>query len=168
MASTYEKIATTTLGSTSATITFSSISSAYTDLRIVLSSTMSLAGRYNYMTFNSDTGANYSHTYIMGQGTTASSSYNNNDTRIPVDDNQQNGSSTTIPTFSTIDVFSYAGSTNKTVLNTVQADQNGSGAVMYKVALWRSTAAINTITFTTSSSTFAAGTTATIYGILKA
>jgi hypothetical protein len=36
MPATYEPIATTTLGGAAATITFSSISSAYTDLRIVL------------------------------------------------------------------------------------------------------------------------------------
>jgi hypothetical protein len=168
MPATYEPIATTTLGSTAASITFSSITSAYTDLRVVLSSTMTVAVRFNYMTFNSDTGTNYSYRYLMGNGATASSSYNFPDTFIPVDDNQINGSSTTIPTFSTIDIFSYAGSTYKTVLNTVQNDHNGSGAVMRKVALWRSTAAINTVTFTTSSSTFAAGTTATLYGIKKA
>jgi hypothetical protein len=166
---TYEKIATTTLGSPSTTITFSSISSAYTDLRIVVSSTMTLASRFNYLTFNSDSSATYSFTYLMGNGTSGSSSGNANGNYMPVDDNQINGSSTTIPTFSTIDVFSYTGSTYKTLLNTVSADQNGSGAVINKVGLWRSNSAINSVTFTASgSTTFKVGTTATIYGIKAA
>jgi hypothetical protein len=48
MAATYDKIATTTLSSASATITFGSISSAYTDLRISLSSITTLPSRFNY------------------------------------------------------------------------------------------------------------------------
>jgi hypothetical protein len=69
----------------------------------------------------------------------------------------------------TIDIFSYAGSTFKTCLITRSSDQNGSGEVMREVSLWRNTAAITTILFRLSTSgNYATGTTATIYGILKA
>jgi hypothetical protein len=69
----------------------------------------------------------------------------------------------------TVDIFSYAGSTNKTALVTSQSDQNGSGAVERSCGLWRNTAAITRIDiFPNSANNFATGTTATLYGILKA
>jgi hypothetical protein len=78
------------------------------------------------------------------------------------------GSSTTIPFLTTVDIFSYAGSTYKTALSTASADQNGSGAVIYSVQLWRSTAAITSFTISASSGNLSSGTTAQLYGILKA
>jgi hypothetical protein len=68
----------------------------------------------------------------------------------------------------TADLFSYAGSTFKTVLATNSQDYNGSGNVGRTVALWRSTSAISTILLYTNAGNFNAGTTATLYGILKA
>jgi hypothetical protein len=70
----------------------------------------------------------------------------------------------------TIDLFSYAGSTNKTILTTTSTDKNGSGGVGRIVSLWRSTSAITGITITDGGAGFgwASGTTATLYGILRA
>ena len=165
MATTYEPIATTTLSTTAANITFSSISSAYTDLRVVLTGTAT-AAMTPRIRFNSDTATNYSYTTIYGDGTSALSARGTSTAFISGTYNIS--WSSTLPAMLTIDVFSYAGSTNKTCLNTVSADQNGSGSVERIVGLWRSTAAITTLQVYASTSTFAAGTTATLYGILKA
>jgi hypothetical protein len=164
MATTYEKIASTTLGSANATISFSSIPSTYTDLRLVFTGTVTSASSLR-LTFNSDSGTNYSFTIIRGNGTEAASRQTTNASFMTF--HNQN-LSTTIPQFYSFDIFSYAGSTNKTLLATTQQDLNGDGSVIYTVGLWRNTSAINTITFTNSVSTFATGTTATLYGILKA
>jgi hypothetical protein len=164
MPATYEKIATTTLGSTSATITFSTITSAYTDLKIVLVGTTT-TGADLRLTFNSDTGTNYSETAIYGTGASAGSERFTSRAYISI---SNSGMSATIPHLYSFDVFSYAGSTNKTVLGASYEDRNGSGSIREYVGLWRSTAAITTITLTAVSNTFAAGTTATLYGILKA
>jgi hypothetical protein len=67
-----------------------------------------------------------------------------------------------------MDFFSYAGSTNKTVLIEISQDYNGSGVVQRSVALFRDTAAITRLDLTAVGTTFAIGTTATLYGILKA
>ena len=75
---------------------------------------------------------------------------------------------TTYPLMATMDVFSYAGSTNKTCLTTVALDQNGgTGYVELAVQLWRSTAAITSISMTQTGSVnnFNAGTIATLFGI---
>lgn len=161
--STEVALATTTLSSAASTITFSSIAASYTDLRLVITGTLS-AGNGVRVQFNSDTATNYSYTELLGNGTSAASDRANNQTYIDLAQGWYWNS--TQPNFTTLDIFSYAGSTFKTALITTSIDWNGSGAVIREVGLWRSTAAISTITFSTSGGDFAAGTTATIYGIL--
>jgi len=164
---TYEKIATTTLGSASTPITFNSITSAYTDLRLVVVVTSTSSATNVQVQFNSDTGTNYSSTYLNGNGTAAASGRNTSATNIQFTD--VTATSTTVPQMYTLDIFSYAGSTFKTALGTSSQDYNGSGSSASIVGLWRSTSAINSITIKTSGApTFSTGTTATLYGILKA
>jgi hypothetical protein len=67
-----------------------------------------------------------------------------------------------------MDIFSYAGSTYKTVLTNESTDMNGSGAATVAVQMWRSTSAITSISLNLSTSTIAAGSTATLYGIKNA
>ena len=73
MASTYEPIATQTLGSDTATVTFSSIPQTYTDLVIVQQGRCSDASTdiNTYYQFNGDTSSNYSVTRLQGNGSTA-------------------------------------------------------------------------------------------------
>jgi len=59
MPTTYEPIATTTLGSATASITFSTISGAYTDLVLVASITGVSVATDPWIRINSDTGANF-------------------------------------------------------------------------------------------------------------
>lgn len=165
MATTYEPIATTTLGSAASSITFSSIPSTYTDLRLVLVCTTSVTTNATWR-FNSDSGSNYSYTVISGNGTAASSSSNTNSTAAYF--TAAGNTSTTIPHMYTLDVFSYGGSTNKTSLVTESSDDNGSGKVASSVHLWRSTSAITSINIIISSGTYSTGTTATLYGIKAA
>ena len=163
MPATYEPIATTTLSSAASSITFSSIPATYTDLRLVL---VPAAGSNGIMTFrfNSDSSSLYSHTYLRGNGTNAESSYDVNQTSI--EDYSTMGSAR--PGLITLDLFSYAGSTNKTCLITRAYNQNlNPGSVWTTVALYRSTSAITSIV-AIHNAQFASGTTATLYGILKA
>ena len=167
MPTTYEPIATTTLGSAASTITFSSISSAYTDLRVVLVGTLSATGYLPQLRLNNvSTGTLYSYTTLVGNGTAASSGRQSNQNVFEWGDFGLN--STTIPFLATVDIFSYAGSTNKTCLFTLNNDNNGSGDVTRMVGLFRSTSAITEVNIRQASTTYAAGTTATLSGILKA
>ena len=165
MPATYEPIATTTLGSAASTITLSSIPATYTDLRLVFVHQGNTANPFPILRFNSDSGTNYSYTDLYGSGSTAGTQRVTNSTRIAISD--WGTSSTTIPALSIIDIFSYAGSTNKTCLINHNADLNGSGYVERRVGLWRNTSAINALEIS-STQNFKAGTTATLYGILKA
>lgn len=166
MTATYDSIATTTLSSAASTITFSSIPGTFTDLRLVMTYTTSVSGEDARVRFNSDTGTNYSITRLRGTGTAANSSQLTSQSSLILCDNVTIGSSTTIPQLLTVDIFNYAGSTNKTVLSENASDYNGSGTVTRTVGLWRSTSAITTIAIgTLTTATFSVGTTATLYGI---
>lgn len=168
MPATYEPIATTTLGSAAADITFSSIPNTYTDLRLVLVCTTSTS-RILWMRLNGDTGTDYSTTSLLGDGFSAASYRTTNKTAIEVAESNTIGTSTTIPEMWTIDIFSYTGSTNKTCLITAQQDANGSGQVMRKVGLWRDTSVINEVKLMLNSTgNFNSGTTATLFGIKAA
>ena len=159
---TYIPIATQTLGSAAASITFSSIPGTYTDLRLVLTCTTSASDTVTVQ-FNSDTAYNYSFTSYFGTGAAANSSYGN---ELSAWVGFGASTSTTIPAMYLVDVFSYAGSTNKTALATAAADQNGSGAVSADVVLWRSTAAITSAKLLLfGGNNFATGTIATLWGI---
>lgn len=162
MPATYEKIASTTLGSSAANITFGSISSAYTDLRIVLVLVNSTT--FPAVRFNSDSGSNYSWTYLAGTGSAAQSGRFTNQASLY----NNIGGAASGAYMTTYDIFSYAGSTYKTVLWNEVNDKNGSGVISPKVGLWRSTSAINTVALIGGDADFATGSSATLYGILKA
>lgn len=162
---TYEPIATTTLGSTSNTINFGSIPSTYTDLRLILVGSSTLANDISFR-INSDSGATYSQTSLTGDGSAASSAQTAGDVNFSVPGGRQ--PTANVPYLFQVDIFSYTGSTKKTCLYSISMDKNGSGSVSRVVGLWNSTAAISTVTFSTATSTFTAGTTATLYGIKAA
>lgn len=163
MALTYEPIATTTLGSAASSITFSSIPSTYTDLRLVICGKAVVNTDVATIQFNSDTANNYSFTDLYGDGAGANSQRLANRNSIWV---TAVGMST-IVSLITIDIFSYAGSTYKTALATFSNDINGGGFVEVTTGLWRSTSAINNIGLKLSNN-WGIGTVATLYGIKSA
>ena len=164
MPATYEPIATTILGSAATAINFSSIPATYTDLKVIFRNGASQPSNTHFR-LNTDSGSNYSFTSLSGNGTSATSDRNTNVTTLEI--STSDGSNA----FLTLDFFNYAGSTYKTSLITLSNDNNGSGYVARQVGLWRSTAAITSINFRCGGAgvnNFSIGTTATLYGILKA
>ena len=161
MANTYEKIATTTLGSAAATITFSSISGSYTDLVLVLAGKNDVAAnRAVRLRFNSDSGSNYSYTYIQGDGSSSTT------TRASSSTEMQFGNFTGEQTVSIINVQNYSNTTTyKTAITRTSVPNT---VVQAFTGLWRNTAAITRIDLTLNADNFNTGCVATIYGILKA
>lgn len=159
MPSTYEPIATTTLSGSTSEVTFTSIPATFTDLRLVFVGTS--ASQALAIQFNGDTSTNYSRTIISGDGTSASSPRNTSLDRLII------ASLNSTPLLTSLDIFSYAGSTNKTGLINESRDQNGSGLVLRAVGLWRSTSAITSLRLYGYSGSNITGT-ATLYGIKNA
>ena len=162
MTTTYEKIATTTLGSDTATITFSSISGAYTDLVVSLVAGQSATLNDSFLLkVNGDSGNNYSDTYVIGTGSSAISGAITNNGSIGYGDL----GGTAITAQFIFNFMSYSNTnTYKTILTRYNSLQKG--RTVASVSLWRSTSAITSIQFSFSGSDLLkAGTTATIYGI---
>jgi hypothetical protein len=161
---TYEPIATQTLASAAASITFSSIPATYTDLKWVLIGTVSSVSDITCQ-FNGDTASNYSWTGLYAQGSVAGS---NRQSAVDAIRTSEGNPSTTIPFLNSGEVFSYSGSTYKTQLTSWSGDTNGAGYTRSAVGLWRSTAAISSISISPAGANFKIGTTATLYGIKAA
>lgn len=166
MPATYDSLATTTLGANANNITFSSIPSGYTDLRLVVRLIAASNGDNTFLRFNGDTATNYSVTPVVGTGAGAQSNRTTNANAILV---EESGTTSGVPYLIIADIFSYSNtSMNKTALSTTSYDKNGSGQVRAQASLWRSTAAINSVSVNNFFNNFAAGSTATLYGILRA
>ena len=156
MTATYEKIATTTLGSAAASTTFTSISGAYTDLVLVIAGLTTSGTQSAAVQFNSDTGSNYSRTLLYGNGTTALSTRSSSATtsELGVLDSATQGNT----------IYHFMNYSNTTTYKTFIARGNvASEQVRVGVGLWRSTSAITSITVLASD--FATGCTFTLYGI---
>lgn len=164
MTATYDAIATTTLGSSQATVTFSSISANYTDLVLVFSATSVSGFTFVISRFNNDSTANYSYTLLQGDGSTASSTRGTNSSSPYV--GLVNTGTGSVNMYK-LQIQNYSNTTtNKTLIT------NGGIAgnrVQAGVTLWRSTAAINRIDlFPDGGDSFATGSTFTLYGIKAA
>ena len=166
MPATYEPIATNTLGSAASSVTFSSIPSTYTDLILVVngSTTIGSGSRLRIGNGSVDTGSNYSFTFLEGTGTATNTYRNTNVDYLQMNNYSQFAPSPTYNTTEIVQIMNYANTTTyKTVMNRSNLAQTG---VSTMVGLWRSTSAINVITYYCSNATtFEAGFTATLYGI---
>ena len=156
MPKTYEPIATTTLGSAQGTVTFSSIPGTYTDLILMIGGAASSAqGLWLY--FNNDTGANYSRTFVYGDGSSAISNRATDHRILEI--------GTSIST-----VYAHIMNYSNTTTNKTTLSRGGSAAnlTIAEVGLWRSTAAITRIDVVTGTGTINTGTVLTLYGIKAA
>jgi|694.fasta_scaffold155546_2 hypothetical protein len=169
-APTYVKIASQTLASTAASVTFSNIPQGYTDLVLVMSPRTTLDGRDLRIQFNGDTSTNYS-TTVVGAYTSATSVRTSSIAYIQI--GNYIGTSSTQPSTTITNIFNYSNSsifkTSITKHAQFQTNVNsGYSEVLAQANLWRSTAAITSITISLSSSTYVTGSTFTIYGIKAA
>ena len=163
MARTYEPIASQTLGSDTATVEFTSISGNYTDLVCVVSGTTNSADSTRFR-FNGDTSSIYSHTSLYGSGSAAGSYRASSLTRHDAD--YFSGLGTSNPGTIVLSIMSYS---NANVFKTTLATAaEAGGGLSRNVCLWRSTAAITSMTFLTAATTFKTGTTFSLFGVKAA
>jgi len=157
-------IQTQTLGSATASVTFSSIPQTYTDLFLVVNAVANSGSGGNLcLQINGDTNTYTSATRILGDGSSASSFRNTTgqSNGIMVGDVLNTGDRFVAE----IHIMNYA---NTTTYKTVLSRYNGLAYVSGNVGLWSkpSKEAINQLVVTSSSlQTFAAGSTFTLYGI---
>ena len=159
--STYEPIASQTLGSAAATVTFSSIPQGYTDLVLVanLISTSSARVKVRVGNGSIDTGSNYSYTILVGNGTSASSGRESSITEL-------NYYWNAIPSGWSNYIIQFQNYSNATTYKTVLGRGNSTAVETFaNVGLWRSTSAINIIEIRANTGSFDTGSTFSLYGI---
>ena len=162
--STYTPIATTTLGSTTTDYTFTAISSAYTDLVLIINGNTSVNNDVFIQVGNGsiDSGSNYSYTFMYGDGSSAASA------RVSSSANMATGGIYSSGAVGTV-IAQFMNYSNTSTYKTMISRSNSSGYVQARVNLWRSTSAINQIKiFGQSGMTFNSGCTFTLYGIAAA
>lgn len=166
---TYDLISRTTLSSAASSVTFSSITGSYADLVIIGQIIGTVDSYINMQVGNGsvDTGNNYSITtvgarYNAGEER-SSQRYTSQSTIYATGYNWYN----TNPSNLLINLQNYA---DTTTYKTMLIRFNSTGTTSYAgtsatVGLWRSTSAINIVTFSAGSSTFASGSTFSLFGI---
>lgn len=167
MANTYTLIASNILGSSAASVTFSSIPNTYTDLVIKMSARSSANTDLIYLTLNSDSGTNYSITKLVGSGSAASSGRQSSQPQISLDAGIVPSSYTT-NVFSNAEIYipSYLVSQNKPISYFGANENNATQAYIATQAnLWSNTAAITSATITAVSANFVSGSSFFLYGI---
>jgi hypothetical protein len=171
----YESIATVTVGSGgSASISFTSIPSTYSHLQIRLFGqiTRSTYGTGNLtMTFNSDTGANYSSHDVYGNGASVATDAGANANNMWFQDSMGTTATTNIFGAGIFDILDYANTNKYKTVRVLQGvDVNGTsfnaqGYIQLGSGSWRNTNAITSVTLTTAYTGWAQYTHAALYGI---
>jgi hypothetical protein len=148
-----------TLGSNTASVTFSSIPQTYTDLKLVISSRTSFATTSSLLFQPNGSTSNLTAKRIYGTGTTVLSDTGTNAL--------QNGQDTTSNTFTNIEVYfpNYTSSNYKSFSLDGVMENNATFAYAYMLAyLWSDTAAISSLTLAADGN-FVSGSTFYLYGI---
>lgn len=153
----------------SATITFSSIPSTYTDLRLLISARTSRASDGDYIYFSLNGSQADSGKYMKAYGTTKDSgTVSDNYLSIPSTNNTAN-------TFSVYEIYipNYTNTTTKSI-GSIGATDNmnvGSNALSFGAYIWSSTSAstsaVSSITLTGRFANFVQYSRASLYGITK-
>jgi hypothetical protein len=170
--STYTPIASQTLSSAAASVTFSGIPQTYTDLVLVAAATGDRSSNVDSLAirFNSDSGSNYSYTYMTGESSTgAISGRASNQTNIWCGNFTSNNVNN--PSSIIIQIQNYSNTTtNKTTLSRGNPIAGGGySAVNANVGLWRNTAAVTSVTVRSETgNNFRSGSTFNLYGIASA
>ena len=161
---TYVALKTYTVPSPTSTVTFDLMGiTGYTDLVIEMNVGISSTGQGVAMSFNS-TSTGYSNTFMTGNGSSATSGRNTNQTNLHLVDVTGN-SDTAIKTFITAQIQNYSNST--TYKTTLYRSQNDA-ITQAGVGLWANANAITNIVIGTTGGNFVNGSTFNIYGIANA
>jgi hypothetical protein len=155
---TYTPLATVTLGTAAASVTFSSIPATYRDLIFVFNGTTTIDDGVG-LRFNGDTGSNYTNVRMFGNSGGAGSDTIST-TRIV-----STAGNTSLRTAFISQVMDYlATDKHKTVLTRNNITDNNVTAIASR---WANTAAITSVTVLSPGSTITSGSTISLYAIVS-
>ena len=158
--SAYTALANVTLGSTAATVTFSSISGSYRDLVLVVNANTSTDSEFQ-MRINSDSGGNYNVVIMKGNGSSASSDTYSNQLQMTLGLIAKPTAANRIT--HVVNFMDYSATDkHKTILNRANVAATGVEAHAWR---WANTAAITSFVCTSQTGTWAVGSTFALYGV---
>jgi len=155
--SAYIPLATVTLGTAASSVTFSSIPATYRDLVVVWGGLLTSGGQEVYLRYNGDSGSSYSYVEMTGTGSAATSSSSLSFTYA------YGGVIYTTMANSIIQVMDYS-ATDKHKTGLTRSNNSANNVVAF-AHRWANTAAITSLQLSLAGSSFAAGFTASLYGI---
>lgn len=159
----YELISTTILGSTTASITFSSIPSTYKHLQIrMVGRLASVTNNLMLVTLNGDSGANYSWHSLTGSDTSVTSTGAASQTSMSMG---VVGYNTNIHSGSIIDILDYSQTTKNKTLRSLHGVCDGIVRIGVHSGLWMNTAAVSSITIANNNASYASGSRFSLYGV---
>ena len=160
----YDSIATTTLTTNTASITFSSIPATYTHLQIRLTNLATVADNI-LVQYNSDTASNYGFHWLYGNGSSASAYASSSASNMALGYTASTTASYTGAAI--IDILDYANTSKNTTARSLNgSDDNSTGGyILFSSGLWRNTAAITSVLIYPQSGNFKQYTSAALYGI---
>ena len=155
--STYVALATTTLGASASSVTFSSIPASYRDLVLVVGGLASSQANF-YLQFNNDTGTNYSWVNAVGYSSSAASGSSSSD--------NETGSAALIGSSQStilVNLLDYSATDKHKSL--LLRSMGGTNEIRMGAARWANTAAINEIDISLNTGTLSSGSTFSLFGI---
>lgn len=165
MANTYQLISSSTLASSAATFSFTSIPQTYTDLVVKCMTRFTGAAVDTWVTFNANGSGIYSVTTIKGNNALGSG---NSSSQVRFTNMLSDDSGWTANTFSSTDIYipNYRLPQFKQI-NSASFTENNSSDEWYQfgAGLMQSTTAVTSIEFFSTSTSFAANSTFSLYGI---
>jgi hypothetical protein len=166
----FDLLETTTLSTSASSVTFSGLG-AYSDYKhlqiraIVRESSSATGSTSSQLTFNSDTGSNYSWHYLRGYGSGILSSGAASQAHIRMQSFAAgDGSASGVFGVGVIDILDFASSKNKTVRVLQGAITNATDVLLTSGAYY-STDAVTSINFAIGSNSFVAATRLSLYGV---
>lgn len=159
---TYTALATITLSSSTSTVTFSSIPATYRDLVLVVQHKVTGGGETDVQ-FNADTGNNYT-TVTMRAGA-AASTFSASYTANGIKPQNSVGGSTTANDFFQLDIMDYS-ATDKHKTSLLRSGNGSTSFVQNHAVRWANTAAITSVKCTAAGTSYASGSTFSLFGIV--
>jgi hypothetical protein len=165
MATTYQLISSSTLASSAATFSFTAIPQTYTDLAVKCMTRFTGAAVDTWITFNANGSGIYSVTSIKGANTVGSG---NSSAQVYFTSMLSDDSGFTANTFTSTDIYipNYTLPQFKQINSASFNENNSADAwVQFGAGLMQSTTAVTSIEFFSVSTSFAANSTFSLYGI---
>ena len=165
---TYTPLANVTLGTTAASVTFSSIPATYRDLILVVANLSATTSNTLYARLNGDTGSNYSFVVANGDSSGARSQSNSSDSNGLLMGSTYQGLPTSGVAQSVLQIMDYS-ATDKHKTGLARYGSAGRGDVDMSASRWANTAAVTSITVRVSgvSVNINSGTTLNLFGVIS-